>query len=421
MSRLVAALLLGCLGVAAGARECAADDLARRVEDALTVRSPEGTVRARLSGLADLEGWWTDRPPPGLVFGDGGGFVNPRLSLFLDVWLGERFYGMAQFRADRGFDPLETSDGQVRADEYLLRWTPLGDQRLHLQVGKFATVAGNWVPRHLSWENPLVTAPIPYDNVTTITDTTVPASDGEFLARRDVPDKKRAWIPVVWGPSYATGGALFGSVERWDWALEVKNAALGARPTEWDVADRGFRYPAVTGRIGWRPNAPWTLGMSGSTGVYLREEAIDRLPRSVSPGDARETVIAADARWARHRLEVWSELFAARFGVPIVPSAAGAVPRAEHADTLAWYLEARWRVLPAAWVALRWNQQFFGDVPDGQGGQRAWDRDAWRIDLGVGWRPLRWAQAKLQYAYRHNRGPLQQGEQMVVTQVTVKF
>jgi len=290
MRRLVAVLALACVGIA---RPAAADDLARRVEDALTVRSPGGTVRARLSGLGDLEGWWTDRPPPGLVFGDGGGFVNPRLSLFLDVWLGARLYAMAQVRADRGFDPLLRPDGQVRADEYLLRWTPLGDQRLQVQVGKFATVAGNWVPRHLSWENPLVTAPIPYDNVTTITDAAVPATDAEFLARRDVSDKKRAWIPVVWGPNYATGGAVFGSIERWDWALEVKNAALGARPHQWDVGGRGFRYPTVTGRVALRSNAAWTLGVSGSTGVYLQRDAVDLLPRSIDPGDARETVIAA--------------------------------------------------------------------------------------------------------------------------------
>jgi hypothetical protein len=181
-----------------------------------------------------------------------------------------------------------------------------------------------------------------------------------------------------------------------------------------------LRYPTVTGRVALRPDAAWTLGVSGSTGVYLQEDAIDRLPRSVRPGDARESVIAGDVRWARHRLEVWSELFAARFGVPIV-TGNGMAAHAENVDTLAWYLEARWRFVPTAWAALRWNQQFFGDVPSGDGGYTAWDRDAWRIDVGLGWRPLRWVQAKLQYAHRQNRGPLQQGEEMVVTQVTVKF
>ncbi len=414
MKRLLAAMLLAWLATV----DCAADDLARRVEDALTVSSPGGAVRLRLSGLADLEGWWTDRPPPNLVFGDGGAFANPRLSLFLDAWIGERLYAMAQARADRGFDPLETPDGQVRADEYLLRWTPFGDHRLHGQFGKFATVVGNWVPRHLSWDNPLVTAPMPYDTVTTVTDGTVPATAAEFLARRDVPAKKRAWIPVVWGPSYATGGALFGSVERWDWALEVKNAALGARPDEWPLTARGFRYPTLSGRVGLRPNAAWTIGLSASSGVYLRRDAADLSPRTLDPGDARETVVAADVRWARHKLEVWSELFATRYGVPILRDTP---TDADHADAVAWYVEARWRFLPTAWAALRWNQQFFGDVPDGQGGERAWDRDAWRADLGVGWRPLRWAQAKIQYAWRRNRGPQQQGEQMVVAQATVRF
>ena len=413
MTRGLAVLLLA-LVVAPSAL---AADVARRVEDALTVRSPGGSVRARLSGLADLEGWWTDDPPPGLVFGEGEAFVNPRLTLFLDVWLGERLYAMAQARVDRGFDPREASGADARADEYLLRWTPLGDPRLHLQVGKFATVAGNWVGRHLSWDNPLITAPLPYENVTTITDAAVPDARAAFVARRDVPDLKRDWIPVVWGPSYATGAAAFGAVGRFDWALEVKNAALAARPAEWDATDRDFDEPTVTGRLGLRPSAPWALGVSASTGSYLQEDAVRRLPGTLGADDARQTVAAADLRWSRRRLEVWAEAFAARYEVPI----ARRVPRTDDADTVAWYLETRWRFRRDAWAAARWNQQVFGDVPDGRGGDAAWDRDAWRLDLGLGWRPLRWAQAKVQYAYRHNRGPLQQGEQTVVAQVTAKF
>ncbi len=400
----------------------AAASVLDRLERATRVELAGGRVRAELSGLVDLEGWWVDDPPPGLVFGDGGGFVNPRLALFADVHLGRQLYAFAQARVDRGFDPRSDADGDARADEYLLRWTPGGAaQRLHLQVGKFATVVGSWVQRHLSWDNPLVTPPLPYDRVTALSDDAAPADEDAFLARRDVPDRKRRWVPIVWGPSYAAGAAAFGRLGRLDWAVEVKNAALAARPAEWDPTRRRWDEPTAGGRIGLRPTAAWTLGASASSGPYLREAAAASLAAGQSTGDFRHTVVGVDASWAWRTLELWSEAFLSRTAVPL-PCARCPRPAADvDADALAYYVEGRWKLRPATWLALRWNQQRFGDVDDARGRGVAWDRDAWRTDVGLGWRPHRALQLKLQYAYTRQHGPLEQGEQLVVGQATLRF
>ena len=72
-------------------------------------------------------------------------------------------------------------------------------------------------------------------------------------------------------------------------------------------------------------------------------------------------------------------------------------------------------------AALRWNQQLFGEVKNDRERDRAWDRDIWRLDTAVGYRFNRHLQGKLQYSYAHQRGELQQGEQLVAAQLTVKF
>jgi hypothetical protein len=100
--------------------------------------------------------------------------------------LGEQFYSLVQFRADRGFDPGSKLNGDARFDEYLLRWTPWADGRLNVQAGKFATVFGKWVQRHDSWQNPFVTAPLAYENVTVITDQVAPGTPAAFLGRRSI-------------------------------------------------------------------------------------------------------------------------------------------------------------------------------------------------------------------------------------------
>ena len=83
---------------------------------------------------------------------------------------------------------------------------------LNLQVGKFATVVGSWVQRHDSWQNPLITAPLPYENLTPLSDGDVPGSPADLLGRRRVADDKGEWLPIIWGPVYATGGSAFGRV-----------------------------------------------------------------------------------------------------------------------------------------------------------------------------------------------------------------
>jgi hypothetical protein len=381
-----------------------------RLDRVLAVSSPGGTARAELSGLVDVEGYTIDRRPPGLIFGGGDALVNPRLTLFLDGWLGKHLYGFVQARADRGFDP-RSPDPSVRLDEYLLRWTPLAGPALHVQAGKFATVAGNWVPRHHSWDNPFVTAPLPYENVTIVSDASAPAGPGEFLARRNVPDRKETWVPIVWGPSYTSGAAVTGHVGHFDYAAEVKNAAPSSRPAIWDPTDRGWDDPTAGARLGWRPAAAWSFGTSFSAAPYLRARAEPTLPAGTSLDDFRQWLVGGDASYAHRHLELWAEFFASRFEVPNVGDA----------DTAAWYVEGRYKLTPRLLAALRWNQQLFGDVEDRLGRDRAWDRDAWRADTALTWRFDRHLQAKLQYSYFRQAGDLQQGEQLVAVQATVKF
>src|SRR5206468_576498 len=116
------------------ATRLSADDFLDQVDDALTLNAFHGDVRARLSGLIDLEFFRIDLPPPGLIDADSHFFVNPRLSLFLDAQLGTHVYLFVQSRTDRDFDPHDYG-AQVRLDEYALRINPWEADRFALQVG----------------------------------------------------------------------------------------------------------------------------------------------------------------------------------------------------------------------------------------------------------------------------------------------
>ncbi len=397
----------------------AADDWLDRVDEALNVSVLQDSLRARLSGSVALEGYHFQPPAPGLINAPGNDLFNPRLVVFLDAQYQSNLYAFAQARVDRGFDP-GAGGARLRLDEYALRFTPADNARFNLQIGKFATAVGNWVPRHGSWENPFVTAPLPYENLTGVWDIEPVPSDLVLLqwshvrpglpARVTAVEKQRR-VPVIWGPAYASGAALSGAFNRIRYALEVKNASLSSRPEAWDAVLVGLRHPTFSGRLGYAPDERWNLGLSASTGPYLRPLAAPTIAAGRRFDAYRETVIGQDISYAWHHLQVWTEFYEARF----------TIPRVGNVDTFAWYTEAKYKFTPQFFGAVRWNQQLFAAVSDGAGGRAPWGAELWRIDLAPGYRFTPHTQIKLQYSLQHEENGPHRFAHTLATQFVLRF
>ncbi len=390
-----------------------------RLDEHLTVSSASGAVRARLSGTLDLEAYSFQQPTPGLIVASGTTLFNPRLTTFLDVQLGPRAYLFVQGRVDRGFDP---SDGSTegRLDEYAIRITPWDDGRFNLQVGKFATVVGSWVRRHGTWENPFITAPLAYEKLTGMWDVAAVRSTATLLRWSHVRPKtfvgeqfadSRFRLPIVWGPSYAAGASVAGEMGRWTYAAEIKNGSLSSRPEYWEVDEVHWNHPTFSGRIGFRPDERWDLGLSASAGSYLLPSAKPTVAAGHDLDDYRELVVAQDVSFAWHHWQVWAEVFVARFTIPLVGDA----------TTTSWYAEAKYKVTPQFFAAVRWNQQTFGDVIDGIGDPIRWDYNTWRLDFAPTYRLTPHAQLKLQYSLQPDDLGGHAYQHTVAAQFTVRF
>jgi len=385
------------------------DDFLDRLDTALSVSAFHDNLRVRLSGTLDLELYHFEQPAPGLIDSDIDTLFNPRLTLFLDAQIGSQIYFFAQSRLDRGFDPSDHG-AQVRLDEYALRVTPWQDGRFTFQAGKFATVVGNWVPRHLPWDNPFINAPLVYENVTAIQDKYAPSSPLYFIYSPYF-YQKYTFNPVIWGPSYASGISVSGRLGQFDYAVEMKNASLSSRPESWYITENGFENPTFSSRVGFRPNEAWNFGFSGSEGPYFRREAEPTLPPGHDIGDYREFVLGQDISFAWHHLQLWAEVYEARFEVPNVGDA----------DTLAYYVEAKYKFTPQFFGALRWNQQLFNTISNGFGGNEHWSPDLERIDAAVTYRFTPHAQLKLQYSFQHETTGPRDDNHLFAAQFTVRF
>lgn len=396
----------------------AAEEFFDRVQDLLSFSARDTRVRGRISGMFDLEGYRVQLPAPGVLDTKDGSMLEPRLTVFLDAQLGAEVYVFAQARADHGFDPGEGA-GQVRLDEVAIRYAPWGRNQPTVQVGRFATAVGNWANRHDSWTNPFITAPLPYELLTGVWDTDPVRSSTVLLQwshlRPGLPAaqtaiEKSLRVPIIWGPSYADGVSVFGGFGRWSYVVEGKLGSLSSRPQAWLRGREQLTHPTWSGRMTYRPNQMWQLGLSASTGSYLREFAERGLAPGVGRGGYRQDVVAHDVAFAWHHWQVWAEAYASRF----------AIPRVGHADVFAYYTEVKYKFTPQFSGAVRWNEQLYATIPD-RGRFTRWGQNVWRLDLAPAFRFTPHTQLKLQYGLQHGDSGPRDATRTLATQFTLRF
>ncbi len=245
--------------------------------------------------------------------------------------------------------------------------------------------------------------------LTPLSDLAAPYTYGPYSG--DLRGPKYVYLPVIWGPSYASGASIAGRLGKFEYAVEVKNAPLASRPESWDLTQNGFDHPTFSGRLGFRPNQMWNIGFSASDGAYFRPEAARTLPYGTGIGDYHETVLGQDFAFAWHHLQIWAEFYEARFQAPTLG----------NADTFTYYLEAKYKFTPQFFGAVRWGQQFFADVPRRYGGEIPWGHDISRIEVAAAYRFTPHIQLKLEYSLAHEVRAQRDLNQFFATQLTIRF
>jgi hypothetical protein len=130
------------------------------------------------------------------------------------------------------------------------------------------------------------------------------------------------------------------------------------------------------------------LGVSFSSGGYLRNSARPTLIPGEKLEDYREVLIGQDLGFAWHHFQLWAEAYEATFKIP----------RVGDAHTFAYYVEAKYKFTPQFFGAIRWNQQVYGRIPNSSGSSVRWGDNVWRIDIAPSYRFTPHTEIKLQYS-----------------------
>jgi class 3 adenylate cyclase len=373
--------------------------------------SEGGGFQVDIGGRLELSGYLPQSSPSWLI-DETDPFFSGRLSLFTDIFLGSRLYGLMEFRADRGEVP---GNGPIktRIQQAFLRYTFLSSRRLHLQVGKFVSPFGEYSQRHHTAADPFIRPPLLHEYRTMICPGFAPRFNDGFIRWKDNPDRFRPiGAPIIWATPYQPGIMLFGSIGKFDFRLAAVNSAPSSDPVQW-VPDfnQGWNY-SIVAHVGWRISPELTVGISFDHGPYSLESIKDQLPQGASINDYYQEMLGVNATYTRGKMAVRMELIYDTWEVPNV---------IEYPRDISYYLEVKYKFLPGLFGAVRYNGIYFNKISYSNGEKDKWDYDVQRWQLGVGYAFSRRLEVRAEYMINRTIGPYDPADNLFALQWTWRF
>jgi len=373
--------------------------------------SESGKWQVDVSGRLQLTAYVPGESPSYLIY-ETDPFVSGRLSVFTDMFMGSRLYGLVELRADRGEIP---SDGPLKAriQQAYFRYTFLRSRNLHLQVGKIVSPFGEYSQRHDTAADPFIRPPLNHEYRTMICPGLAPRFNDGFIRWKFDPDRFRPiGAPVVWGVPYQAGVMLFGSFGKFNFRLAAMNSAPSSAPEQWDPDfNQGWNYSLVA-HVGWRFSPEFSLGVSVNYGPYSLESITGMLPAGTSINDFNQEMIALNAVYTLGKIAVRAEWIYDYWEVPNV--------KGDPVD-ISYYLEVKYKFLPGFFGAFRYNAIHFNKIAYDNGEKEQWDYNVQRWELGMGYAFSRRLEVRAQYLSNRTAGPLDPKDDLLAVQWIWRF
>jgi predicted porin len=121
-----------------------------------------------------------------------------------------------------------------------------------------------------------------------------------------------------------------------------------------------------------------TLGGSFARGEWLDREVMDLLPTDTE--GFSQTAFGADVEYSRDYWLIRSELVWSRWELPFAATATSA-----NLDSLAVWIEARYRLTPRVFVAGRFDRLTFSRIADGSSPPIRWEAPVTRVEGDIGY------------------------------------
>jgi hypothetical protein len=341
---------------------------------------------------------------------------------------------------DRDFGP--TDRHVFRPYALYVRVQPLADRPFFVQAGRIPPVFGSFARQEYGAGNPLIGLPLAWHYPTVIRPDVVPLSVAELEANRGegwyvryprISNNGMQGVPLTSARRWDTGVQARIGEGRVEAAVALTNGNLSKPLT---VDDNGGKQ--ISGRLGLRPTAAVSLGVSGAYGEFVGDDAQTALAPTLQDVRYRQRAFGVDGEVSGGPVRLRGELIVSSWKTPFV---SGEPARGLDAWT-AW-LEGRWRVSPRWEAAIRGERLQFStlreavvtpagggstyDDPYGPPGgteastQVSWDAPVTRVELGGSYRLRRNVRVKAAWQYDWRDGGRVRREGNVAVQLGYWF
>lgn len=355
-------------------------------------------------------------------------FSHLQMNLFTDIAVGDELIIFNQITLD--------PSSQAPVGSFLRTWAlmklhsgPHGDVKL--QLGKIPTPFGHFTERAYTDKNPLLGQPLIYHYFSSLRSNQLPADNADLLAQRSTGSgafggyagggstNPRNGLPLVYDACWDFGGALIGSLWRFEYLFAVTQGTL-SDPSS-NTVDNNDGVQTAT-RIGLVPFTGALLQFSWARGPYLDDIVGSSLPAGARVEDFEQEIIGLALEYEIRHLIVIAEAVRNRWGSPYITDADG---RVDDLDVDGAYVEVRQKLGPGLYAAGRWSRLRFGRIDDGTGSGRpvSWDRNVDRLEMSLGYwlNESTLVKSGIQLNDLHAGTAYADDDHVVGTQLTVRF
>jgi hypothetical protein len=307
-------------------------------------------------------------------------------------------------------DPGPSDRHIVHPYALYVRLQPAPGAPFTILAGRIPPVFGGFARRDYGETNPFIGQPLAYSYPTTMRPEP-PISQRELLANRG----------GGWRVRYPRATALYGpqgvslvSARRWDtgasaqWAGDRLEAGVSvtrgtlSQPRTDDDNDG----VSVSGRVGVKPTAGFSLGVSGASGAFVSAQGEDDgygnavwLPAATRGETHRQQAAGVDAEFSAGHVVVRGEVVASRWDVPFRNG-----DPTLRLSALGSSIETRVALTPRWSVAVRGDRLGFSRMRNPAGDLRTWDAPVARAEAAVGYLVRRNVRLKAGYQYNWRDG-----------------
>lgn len=270
--------------------------------------SPAGAAqdeRWLMQGLADFAWFDTDEGSRLLSVDGGEGTGSGALRLWVAGELAPGFHAFVMGAyANRPPVEGEERDADTDLEQGYVRYTAPGKARLMVEAGRMVTPVGDFSPRYLPDQNPLVGTPSDYS------------------------------------VTYPEGVKVVGWVKRFDMMAAAVNRPLNA---DWYALPSGKAMRPMLS-AGYTPATGLRFGLFASEGPYLGEDVAASLEPGTEWQDFDQAVTGFEVRYSVAHFEVHGQYAYSRYEVP---------GQERDSRGRAWYVEPRYTFSPRFFAAVR--------------------------------------------------------------------